>query len=342
MKRVLNGMIAGGGFGKWLRDINEDVILPEDVTQAVTEANELGEDLEIELTTPGGSVIDAGTMVAELGKLEGTSTVTIKGLVASAGTVLASVFDEVVMSDFSYFLIHYPRQQFSGVLRPQELEEITSSLNAITKQSIDIYEKKTGLSREVIEDYMAKESMFGATQAKELGFVDKVIGTTTQSVTDELNINPQLVMRKSDDKFDQLYTQFSQGELKMSKEELEKNKVVEPAVEPTVDPEPTTDEVTDEVEDEEPEVTPVVEEPVAEPVTEPEPTIADVLTALTALTETITQSFAKPAVPAPAEPAQPTQTVEVKIAEKPAVAEQTMVVKPNFNPLGFDTTHYDI
>ena len=129
----------------------------------------------------------------------------------------------------------------------------------------------------------------------------------------------------------------------MSKEELEKNKVVEPVVEPTVDPEPTTDKATDEVEDEEPEVTPVVEEPVAEPATEPEtesePTIADVLQAVNKLVDAFTQSVAKPAV---AEPEQPTQTVEVKIAEKPAVAEQTMVFKPNFNPLGFDTTHYDI
>ena len=346
MKYVLNGMITGGGFGKWLREMGEEVILPDDVKEAVTKANELGEDLEIDLTTNGGSVMDAGTMVSELNKLEGKSKVHIQGMVASAGTVLASVFDEVSMSDFSYFLIHYPRQQYYGILRPQELEELTQQLGAITQQSIDIYEAKTGLDRDVIEDYMAKESMFSASQAKDLGFVDSIVGTTVQSVSEELNINPQLVMQKSDDKYDQLYKQYSQGELKMSKEELEKNKVVEPVVEPTVDPEPTTDKATDEVEDEEPELTPVVAEPATEPATEPEtesePTIADVLQAVNKLVDAFTQSVAKPAEPAPAEPAQPTQTVEVKIAEKPAVAEQTMVVKPTFNPLGFDTTHYDI
>ena len=73
-----------------------------------------------------------------------------------------------------------------------------------------------------------------------------------------------------------------------------------------------------------------------------EPTIADVLQAVNKLVDAFTQSVAKPATPASAESAQATQTVEVKIAEKSAVAEQTMVVKPNFNPLGFDTTHYDI
>ena len=145
MKRVLNGMITGGGFGKWLREMGEEVILPDDVKEAVTKANELGEDLEIDLTTNGGSVMDAGTMVSELNKLEGKSKVHIQGMVASAGTVLASVFDEVSMSDFSYFLIHYPRQQYYGILRPQELEELTQQLGAITQQSIDIYEAKTGL-----------------------------------------------------------------------------------------------------------------------------------------------------------------------------------------------------
>lgn len=342
MKLLLNGMIAGGGFGKWLREMEEDVILPIDITDAVSKANELGEDLEVELTTPGGSVMDAGKMVTELGKLKGTSKVTISGLVASAGTVLASVFDEVYMSDFSYFLIHYPRQQFSGTLRPQELQEISTGLAAITTQSIDIYEKKTGLARDVIEDYMAKETMFGASQAKELGFVDKIIGTTTQSVDDKLNLNPQLVMKKSDDKYDQLYKEFSQGDFEMSKEQLEEAKVVEPVVEPTVEPtvEPV---VEDEVkEDEEPETK--VAEPVVEPAAEPatEPTLGDVLTAITELTKAFTQSVAKPEPAKVVEPVQPTQTVEVKIAEKPAVAEQTMVATSTYNALGFDTKHYDI
>lgn len=343
MKRVLNGMITGGGFGKWLREMGEEVILPDDVKEAVTKANELGEDLEIDLTTNGGSVMDAGTMVSELNKLEGKSKVHIQGMVASAGTVLASVFDEVTMSDFSYFLIHYPRQQYYGILRPQELEELTQQLGAITQQSIDIYEAKTGLDRDVIEDYMAKESMFSASQAKDLGFVDSIIGTTVQSVSEELNINPQLVMQKSDDKYDRLYKQYSQGDLTMAKEIVEetkdetvpetveetKDEVVDETTPETVDE--TKDEVVDETKDE------VVDEPKAEPADEP--TIADVLQAVNKLVDAFTQSVAKPAV---AEPEQPTQTVEVKIAEKPTVVEQTMAVKPNFNPLGFDTTHYDI
>lgn len=345
MKLLLNGMITGGGFGKWLREMEEEVILPEDITQAVTEANELGEDLEVELTTPGGSVMDAGTMVAELNKLEGKSKVTIKGLVASAGTVLASVFDEVSMSDFSYFLIHYPRQQFYGILRPQELEEISSSLNAITTQAIDIYEKKTGLSREVIEDYMAKETMFGASQAKELGFVDKVVGTTTQSVSADLNLNPQLVMKKSDDKYDQLYKQYSQGDFEMSKEQLEAAKVVEPVVDEET--KETTDEVVEEVTDEEVKdevVEETKDEEVKDEVVEEatEPTLADVLTAITDLTKAFTQSVAKSAAEKPAGPTQQTQTVEVKIAEKPKVAEQTMAATSTYNALGFDTKHYDI
>ena len=335
MKRVLNGMITGGGFGKWLREMGEEVILPEDLTEAVTKANELGEDLEIDLTTNGGSVMDAGTMVSELNKLEGKSKVHIQGMVASAGTVLASVFDEVSMSDFSYFLIHYPRQQYYGILRPQELEELTQQLGAITQQSIDIYEAKTGLDRDVIEDYMAKESMFSASQAKDLGFVDSIVGTTVQSVSEELNINPQLVMQKSDDKYDQLYKQYSQGDLTMAKEIVEetKDETVPETVEETKDEavDETKEEVVEETKDE------VVDEPKAEPADEP--TIADVLQAVNKLVDAFTQSVAKPAV---AEPEQPVQTVEVKIAEKPTVAEQTMVVKPNFNPLGFDTTHYDI
>ncbi|QGF21118.1 Clp protease-like protein [Lactococcus phage P596] len=338
MKRVLNGMITGGGFGKWLREMGEEVILPDDVKEAVTKANELGEDLEIDLTTNGGSVMDAGAMVSELNKLEGKSKVHIQGMVASAGTVLASVFDEVTMSDFSYFLIHYPRQQYYGILRPQELEELTQQLGAITQQSIDIYEAKTGLDRDVIEDYMAKESMFSASQAKDLGFVDSIVGTTVQSVSEELNINPQLVMQKSDDKYDQLYKQYSQGDLTMAKEIVEetKDETVAQTVEETKDEtvEETKDEVVDETKDE------TVEETKDEVVDEP--TIADVLQAVNKLVDAFTQSVAKPATPASAESAQATQTVEVKIAEKSAVAEQTMVVKPNFNPLGFDTTHYDI
>lgn len=333
MKITLNGMITGGGFGKWLREIEEDVILPDDISQAVTKANELGEDLEVELTTNGGSVMDAGTMVSELNKLTGKSKVHIQGMVASAGTVLASVFDEVTMSDFSYFLIHYPRQQYYGILRPQELEELTQQLGAITQQSIDIYEAKTGLDRNVIEDYMAKESMFSASQAKDLGFVDSVVGTTVQSVAEELNINPQLVMQKSDDKYDQLYKQYSQGEFKMAKELVEEKVVEETAdtVEETVETvEETDEEVVEDKEDEE-----VVE------TKEDEPSIGDVLQAINKLAEAFTQSVAKPAKEEEVKE-EVTQTVEVKVAEKPANTNATMSFKPSFNPLGFDETHYDI
>lgn len=344
MKITLNGMITGGGFGKWLREMEEEVILPDDISQAVTKANELGEDLEVELTTNGGSVMDAGTMVSELNKLSGKSKVHIQGMVASAGTVLASVFDEVTMSDFSYFLIHYPRQQYYGILRPQELEELTQQLGAITQQSIDIYEAKTGLDRNVIEDYMAKESMFSASQAKDLGFVDSVVGTTVQSVSEELNINPQLVMQKSDDKYDQLYKQYSQGEFKMAKELVEE-KVVE-------ETDKTAEETVDETVDETVENEEVVEDEEVAETKEDEPSIGDVLQAINKLTEAFTQSVAKPAKEEEEEVKEEevkeevkeevTQTVEVKFAEKPANTNTTMSFKPAFNPLGFDETHYDI
>lgn len=351
MKLTLNGMIMGGGFGKWLREMKEDVILPEDISQAVEKANELGEDLEIDLSTPGGSVSDAGHMVANLAKLKGKSKVNIQGLVASAGTVLTSVFDEVTMSDFSYFLIHYPRQQFMGTLRPQELKEISNQLQAITEQSIDIYSKKTGLSHEVLEDYMSKETMFNAKQAKELGFVDKVVGQTTQSVAEAFKINPELVMRQSEDKLDQLYQKYNQGETLMSKELVE-NKVVED-VKPEAEPE-TTPEVTEPKEDEgedEPEVKPEAKpevkeaEPEAKPEDDKDAKISEMEAKLNKLMSTVDKLVEGLT---PKTEVKATQVVEQKQEVVPevivkSVAEPTtMVHEPKLNPLGFDMTHYDI
>ena len=70
--------------------------------------------LELRLNSPGGSVFDAVAIYNALKRHEGTVTVTIDGIAASAASYIAMAGDTVVMPENAFLMIHDPSGMVMG------------------------------------------------------------------------------------------------------------------------------------------------------------------------------------------------------------------------------------
>lgn len=314
MKAKLTGYIVDNGYGKWLDENGEENITPKKVANAVKEANDLNEPLEVEFSSMGGMVSSAGEIVAELQKVKNGTVGILSGLIASAGSTIACAFGKTKMYDYSELMIHNPRitTGWGMTLRPQEVKEIANMLDAGTNNLVNIYTKKTGLSEDKIREYLDNETFFTANEAKDLGFVDEVLPVISNSVGSMPKISYQDLFASADEKFANLTKEYK-GANMPNENKLVENGVVEEAT--TESTEETTESTVEETVEEVEETEEVVEETVEETSTE-EPTMADVLSAITALTGAVaklTENSAQPAVKDVVE--------ETPVEDKPAVED---------------------
>lgn len=327
MKTKLTGYIVDNSFGKWLDDYEEDNITPNKVADAVAKANELGEPLEVEFSSMGGSVSSAGEICAELTKVKHGTVGLLSGLIASAGSTIACAFDTAKMYDYSELMIHNPRINagWGMTIRPQEAKEIADMLETSTNSLVNIYCQKTGLPEDEIRGYLDAEKFFTANEAKELGFVDEVIPIVSNSAGSMPKISYKDAVENADEKFSNLFNRYK-GAPMPNENELVKNNVVDKPA--TAESEATpTESVTED-----------------EPVAVEEPTMNAVLSAITALTDTVSKLVGN------SEPAQTTDVVKkpavVADEAKPVVEdvfvidkagkEKTNTVTPKVNSFGLD------
>ena len=103
----------------------------------------------------------------------------ISGCCASIATVIALAADEVEMHANSQWMVHEARASFDGFGTPpmlvEDLERMASLLAKTNTQMLAIYAAKTGKSTAKLAEVCAAETWFTAEEAKEFGFVDRVI-----------------------------------------------------------------------------------------------------------------------------------------------------------------------
>lgn len=129
-------------------------------------------DLTLRLNSPGGSVFDGMAIYNLLKAHDAQITVHVDGLAASMASVIAMAGDLIVMPENSMMMIHNPWTMTAG--DAEELRKNADLLDKIKKAMISAYTSKTGLSEEMISQYMDEETWFTGSEAAELGFADEV------------------------------------------------------------------------------------------------------------------------------------------------------------------------
>lgn len=145
--------------------------------QFAQDLNELGgRDVTVRINSGGGDVFAAHAIHNLLKSYNGRVTAVIDGLAASAATVVAVAADKIIMPSNSLMMIHDPAIGLSGYYPAAELSKLVEALATIKTSIVAAYRKRCKVSDEEIEKMMANETWMGATECKEKGFADEIIG----------------------------------------------------------------------------------------------------------------------------------------------------------------------
>lgn len=145
--------------------IQDLVALPKDVKA-----------IRVHINSPGGDAFGAINIANALRDQQvrngRTVETVIEGLAASAASVVAMAGNPIRMSDNALLMIHNPWTQAIG--NAAELRKTADSLDQLRAAVIATYKWHSPLSEDEIAAYMDEETMFGAQEALDAGFVTEI------------------------------------------------------------------------------------------------------------------------------------------------------------------------
>ncbi len=139
-----------------------------------------GQDVEIHISSVGGSAFDAIAIYDLFKKYPGKVTTFIDALAASAASIVAMGGHEIIMSKYALLMIHKPMVGSGG--NADELLKDVQMLNVVQSRLAQIYTDKTSLDELTINSLINSVTWMTADQALDLGFID-AIEDYTQPVT---------------------------------------------------------------------------------------------------------------------------------------------------------------
>ncbi|EKI4610916.1 Clp protease ClpP [Staphylococcus pseudintermedius] len=159
----------------------DETINSHDIAEAL---NDVDKDILIRLNSPGGDAFQGIEIYNYLKNHSSHVTVEVTALAASAASIIAMAADELVMSKGASLMIHEAATFTYG--NKADVKKTLNALEAVDTSLISIYQEKTGLEAEEIEQLMTAETWFTAKDAVEKGFADKLKDTVeTPKETEE-------------------------------------------------------------------------------------------------------------------------------------------------------------
>ena len=148
------------------------------ITGEITNCIENAADtLELEIHSPGGSVLDGYKLYHALLDLRGRGvyvTATINSLAASMASVIAMAADKIRMVKGGRMMIHEASQVLGG--NAEDFARAAKLLDEISGEIADIYAGRTGAKPAEMRDLMRKETWMGADEALKRNFIDEITG----------------------------------------------------------------------------------------------------------------------------------------------------------------------
>jgi ATP-dependent Clp protease protease subunit len=143
-----------------------------------------GDDVDVHISSVGGSAFDAIAIYDLLKKYPGRVTTYIDALAASAASVVAMGGQQVVMSKYALLMIHKPMVGSGG--NADELLKDVQMLNVVQSRLAQIYMDKSGLDGVTINSLINSVTWMTADQALDLGFIDQVDDYSTPITNSDL------------------------------------------------------------------------------------------------------------------------------------------------------------
>ncbi len=148
-------------------------ISAKDFKKKLSELPKSVKQVDLRINSPGGSVFD-GMAIYELIKSHPAKfTAYIDGISASIASVIMLAADEIVIGEGALVMIHKPMSGIYG--NSTEMLRVVEILDKIEGQMVNIYAKRTKLTRSEITSAVSKETWFTADEALEAGLADKTM-----------------------------------------------------------------------------------------------------------------------------------------------------------------------
>lgn len=156
--------------------IEGDFILLDEVMGALE--NLKAKSLTIHLHSYGGDAGVSNTIHNKLRELarDGMAlTCVVDGVAMSGGSLIMCACDTVKANPASLIMVHKCWGLIAGAYNADELRAMAKTQDAWDKAQIEIYQRKTGLSKTVLDHMMAETTYMTGREAMEKGFVDEII-----------------------------------------------------------------------------------------------------------------------------------------------------------------------
>jgi len=130
-------------------------------------------EIVLHINSPGGDVFDARAIATAIKQHKSKVTAQIDGLCASAATYISAACESVSMAAGGFYMIHEGWTLAMG--NKKDLGKTIQLLEKVDDSILNDYQKKTGLDRDQLAAWMAEETWFSASEAKDHGFIDSLI-----------------------------------------------------------------------------------------------------------------------------------------------------------------------
>lgn len=177
----VKGVIVGNDLKEIYDYYDIESTCPNDVLKAFPLKNS---PIEIIINSGGGHVDAGSEMYSIIKEYPGETVIKILGLAASAASVIAMAGDRVIMSPTAQLMIHNVSSIAQGDYN--EMIHQAGVLKEMNKSIANAYILKTGKSESEILQMMNKESWLSARTALQEGFVDEIMGVSSENLSEFL------------------------------------------------------------------------------------------------------------------------------------------------------------
>lgn len=171
-----NASAFSGEAGRVLRvDLYDEIdsfwgIGPEDVAGALQDAGKI-DLVDVHMNSIGGNVFDGAAIYNLLKAHSAQVLVTVEGLAASSGSLIAMAGDRIVMGEAAWMVLHRVWGAVGG--NAEDMREMADLLDRMTDEFSVVYQRRSGQEAKVVDDWIAAETWFSGKEAVEAGLADE-------------------------------------------------------------------------------------------------------------------------------------------------------------------------
>lgn len=171
-------------------DLHEDIgmwgITLSELSTCISSAATSYSNICLNLYSPGGDFSEGMAIYHYLKNLSIPTVCNIQGLCASAATLVALGCDVVKIPASAVFMIHEASVQYACGTS-EEMELASTCLATLNATAVQVYQDKTNLPAQQIQEMMSVETTMSGTTAVELGFCDQIQDFTNSQSNQDLN-----------------------------------------------------------------------------------------------------------------------------------------------------------